>query len=89
MANLWQHYLDGFDDPDRRRQAEEWYMSRPEPIRALVRRYPPGSHAVVHGRPAYVISYFEEGLSMSHVDPSVDYDKAVAERFFVCADHLL
>jgi hypothetical protein len=92
MDSPWEEYLAGLD-PERRKMALGWYASRPEPIRDLMRRYPPGAVLRLGSHPMHVVSYQEveggpPGLQVSYTDPAVDYDGAVATRFFVCGDHL-
>jgi hypothetical protein len=87
----WEQYLASLD-ADRRKEVLEWFQSRPPNVRALFRRFPPGSTFSLDGRTAYLVSIVETtdepGMILSHVDPAEDYDKAVATRFFVCGDHL-
>jgi hypothetical protein len=95
-VSAWDDFLDGLDDPERRAAVVAWLEERPPSIRALVRRFPPGTRFVVPGKPspAYVMSYGEgetgdaTGLFLTDIDPSEDYDEAFASRYFVCVDHL-
>jgi hypothetical protein len=87
----WEHYLASLV-ADRREVVLEWFEGRPPKVRALFRRFPPGSTFSLDGRTAYVISVAETtdepGMLLSYIDPAEDYDKAVASRFFVCGEHL-
>jgi hypothetical protein len=77
------------EDPSR---PAEWFESRPPAVRALFRRFPPGSTFSIDGRTAFLISIVEMlnnlGMMMSYTDPAEDYDKAFATRFFVCWEHM-
>jgi hypothetical protein len=89
----WDQFLASFTDPEARDAALGWVNSRPPAVRDLVRRYPPGSLLMLQGRPAYVISYQEvadglPGLNVSYIDPSTDYDRAMASKLFICEEHL-
>lgn len=53
---------------------EKWLESRPQVIKDLAVKYPPGTQ--IDGR--YLVSYNEDGtLGMSWFNPAVDYDMAV------------
>jgi hypothetical protein len=87
VPSPWDLYLARLG-PEMRQRVQAWFDSRPEPIQRLMFRCPPGSWLEIHGRPAFVVSYAQDGIFMSHTNPSTDHKKALAERFFVCADHL-
>ena len=68
----------------------DWIEARPPNVRAVARRYPPGSTLDVDGRTAYVLSYEEYkdgsvGLGVSYLDPRFDYNRAMALKFHICA----
>jgi hypothetical protein len=89
----WDQFLAAFSDPEQRDATLAWVNSRPPAIRDLVHRHPPGSTFMLRGRPAYVISYQEvddgpPGLNVSYIDPSTDYDRAMASKLFICGEHL-
>jgi hypothetical protein len=87
----WEQYLKSMD-ADRRKTVLEWSQSRPPAVRALFRRFPPGSTFLIDGRTAHVVSVAETtdepGMMLSYIDPAEDYDGALATRFFVCGEHL-
>jgi hypothetical protein len=87
----WEQYLASMD-ADRRGEVLGWFESRPPAVRALFRRFPPGSTFSIDGRTAHVVSVAETtdepGMMLSYIDPAEDYDGALATRFFVCGDHL-
>lgn len=87
----WEQYLASLD-ADRREVVLEWFEGRPPKVRALFRRFPPGSTFLIDGRTAHVISVVEMlnelGIMMSYTDPAKDFDGAFATRFFVCWEHL-
>lgn len=89
-GEAWFEYL-GRPDEGSRREAKDWAESRPPQIRRLCYRRPPGTAAVVNGRAAWLVGYAETdaepGFWFSHTCPADDYDKAVRERFVVCAGH--
>lgn len=86
--SAWQHYLDTLD-PRHRPEVEQWYESRPEEIRDLCRRHPPGTAMTFKGRTVHVVSYIESdaesgpGLMVSHLDPTGDFIRAYETRFFI------
>ena len=64
---------------------EEWLATRPEVVRQMARRYPPGTKFRIHDEVMHVMSYEESGgLSVTATDPAEDYEKAVAERQPLC-----
>lgn len=64
---------------------EHWLMGRPQAVQDMARRFPPGTKLLIHGQEMHVISYLEDGaLTVSAVDPSVDYQLAVGTRQHVC-----
>ena len=73
---------------------ESWLYGRPDAVKVVARKYPPGTRIDVHGVLHHVVSYEEQddggvGLGASPIDPSKDYDGAVANRVYICPDHLL
>jgi hypothetical protein len=87
QPDSWEACLDCLGGEERI-AAEKWYNSRPPSIQALIRRFPPGTVRTIKGRTAYLIGFKTTGLTFSYTNPRVDYDEAVATRFFVCSDHL-
>lgn len=65
---------------------EKWLEGRPEVVKKMARRYPPGTRFLLHGKIMHVIAYSESGgLSVTPVDPDKNWDKAVKKRRPVCA----
>jgi hypothetical protein len=87
----YRRYRDALS-PRARRLWFAWLASRPPEIRELAEAKPPGSWTMMGGRKAHLVSYalstVGPGYHFSFTDPAVDYDAAVATRFFVCADCL-
>lgn len=77
-------------DSEERREFEAWYASRPAAVQALVRKFPAGATVVrLEGVDHFVLGYTEDDkLIVSQVDPTSDYDRAMAEKVYVCAKHL-
>ena len=70
-----------------------WFESRPPKIQALIREFPPGTVLNVEGERVYVVSYTEReddgvGLSVTPINPSVDYEGSLDFRRHLCLDHL-
>lgn len=42
-------------------ELEEWLKDRPQIIRDLARKYPPGSGWLLNGQPCEIYSYYEDG----------------------------
>lgn len=64
---------------------ESWLEGRPETIKQLARKFPPGTVIESNGERLYVISYDEDGgIGVSLIDPSEDYDGAVQSRKNIC-----
>lgn len=66
---------------------EEWLKDRPQVVKDMARKFPPGSFITDHnGVKLWVVAYNEDGgLSVSETNPGEDYKKAVATRKQVCA----
>lgn len=63
----------------------QWLASLPEAARRTAEMYPPGTKFLMHGAVNHVISYEDDGrLSVSMIDPAVNYEKSVATRQTVC-----
>ncbi len=77
---------------ENREAALAWVAARPSEIRALCQRFPPGTTAIIKGRLAYLIGYAETdgepGFYFTHIDPEKDFERATAEKFFLCGHHL-
>jgi len=66
---------------------EDWLKTRPKIIQELAKKYPPGIRLLSPDGEVFVLSYWENGsLSVSRIDPSEQYDAAVATRFNICAN---
>ncbi len=67
---------------------KEWLESRPEKVQKLAAEFPLGT--VIRtpaGVDLYLLGYTEnDGLVMSAIDPSKDFDGAVASKVFVHAE---
>lgn len=91
MTDRWDRFLAKLSAA-MRAQLVAWYNGRPPAIQALIRAVPPNTAILVGGRKAWIVSYQEisdgpPGAMFSFTNPSVDYDRASASRFYVCADH--
>ncbi len=79
--------------PDRRmtdaqlqKRWQAWLSGRPEVVRRLAEKYPPGTAFELHGRFLYVVAYTEDGgLEVSPVNPFEEYEQAVRQREPICA----
>lgn len=85
-------FLAKLDAPGRAR-FQKWFNSRPDPVKQMVRDYPPDTVLLIRGKLAWIVSYQEvkdgpSGLQLSFINPLHDYDEAVRTRFYLCADHL-
>lgn len=61
-----------------------WLKDKSQVVRDLAKKYPPGTALEVgHNKTLlHVVGYSDGGcLLVSHTDPCVDYDKAIAEKF--------
>lgn len=69
---------------------EAWIASRPECVRQLAARFPPGDRIEgPSGTIYYIIGYTEDDmLIVSPVKPWEDYDAALANKHYICAKHL-
>lgn len=64
----------------------QWLLTRPRVIQDMARRYPPDTKLSIHGRVMHVISYDESGsYGVTAIDPTVDYEGAVAARESMCS----
>lgn len=67
----------------------EWYASRPPEIRQLIDRFPPGTVVKHKEETLYVMGYFETegepGVYITPINPSDDYEGAVAAKVFAHA----
>lgn len=64
---------------------EAWLATRPPVVQDLARRFPPGTVMQTNQGRAWVIAYCDDGgIELTHIDPSTNYEQAVAERFYVC-----
>jgi hypothetical protein len=73
---------------------EAWLSTKPPLVREVARKFPPGSHAEIHGRTYWVIAYAQTAdptkvlLRFTPVNPNMDYEGAMAaEPIYICADH--
>lgn len=72
---------------------DDWIASRPPAIRALAKRFPVGDIFLINGVGHFLIGYAEsekpgdEMLIVSPIDPTDDYEAAMAAKVHVCAKH--
>ena len=65
-----------------------WGLARPKSVRRLMRKFTPGDSLEIHGQQYWLLGFTEgQDLIVSQVNPSEDYDGALASREHVCADH--
>lgn len=68
---------------------QEWIASRPECVQRLIQEFPPMTRVIVDGRMLFVFAYTEsDEILVSPINPSVDYEGAVASKEVICAKHL-
>ena len=68
---------------------EKWLAERPESVRKLAEEFPINTTVLLDGDLAYIMGYTEgDELIFSFIDPRKNYEKAVAERFLLCAKHV-
>ncbi len=68
---------------------KEWLSTLPECVQKLAAEFPPGKRLYWFGATAWVVGWHEsDQLIVSRTDPSVDYDRAVATKEYICADHV-
>lgn len=67
--------------------AEEWLASRPECVQALAKEFPMHSRFQMGDGPIlYLCGYTEDDhLIVSPLNPWEDYERAISERFYLCA----
>lgn len=64
---------------------ELWLKGKPETIKRLARRLPPGTKIESHGQTLYVVAYTEDGgVKVSKTDPAEDFRTAIQERQPIC-----
>lgn len=64
---------------------EQWLAGRPEKVREMGCRYPPGTKFKIHGKIVWLVSYCEDGTVMvSETNPSEAYETAIATRQPIC-----
>lgn len=82
------HLRKGFRDEALMEGFLDWLSTRPPCVQALCREFPIGDKIIIEGTPHHIIGYTEDDkLIISAFDPKDDYDKAVHERLYVCAEH--
>jgi hypothetical protein len=65
---------------------EYWLKTMPKVIQETAAKYPPDSTLNIKGETLYVIGYTEGGdLMASTTSPSVDYNKALETKVYLCA----
>lgn len=65
---------------------EAWLEGRPQVVKDMARKYPPGARFKIHGKVVWVIAYNEDGgLCVTETDPRENYDCAVFTREPLCA----
>jgi len=69
---------------------EAWLASRPECVQKLAAEFPHGTQVTdASGTVFYLLGYTEDDrLIVSPISPFDDYDRAMEERTYVCAEHL-
>lgn len=68
---------------------QAWLASRPEVVQRLAHQFPPGTRVHLDGDLHWVVGWDEGGLLiLSPINPSVDYDAALAAKVYLCPDHL-
>jgi len=66
-------------------ELEKWLDGRPEIIKQMATKYPPGSHLTVDGKTAWVVSFDEAGsIGLSFINPFQNYDEAMNNIFKIC-----
>jgi len=66
---------------------EEWLKTRPECVQKLAEEFPFTAMYNVE-EPHYLVGYTEnDQLILSLIDPGKDYDRALEEKIYVCAEH--
>lgn len=64
---------------------ELWLEGRPEIVKQLARKYPPGTRLMLHGKIHYVVAYREDGgITVTDIDPAVDYENSLLHRHPLC-----
>jgi hypothetical protein len=64
---------------------EDWLKDRPDIIKQLAKKYPPGTCFNLHNQFMWVIGYNEDGgLSITSIDPHINYQEAVKQKIHVC-----
>lgn len=69
---------------------EAWLATRPECVQRLAAEFPLNTVVdMPDGKRLYLCGYTEDDrLILSEIDPAVDYDAALAQRTYLCAEHL-
>lgn len=68
---------------------EEWLSTRPRCVQEMAREFPPGASFIMAGVLHYIVGYREpDVLMVSPFNPAVDYDRALAHKKYMCAEHL-
>lgn len=68
---------------------DQWLEGRPDIIRKLAYKYPPGYCFIVDDIPYWVVSYNEDGsIYVSDINPNQYYEAALMTRRLICADCL-
>lgn len=66
-----------------------WLASRPESVQKLAAEFPGGTVIMFDGVSHHILGYTEDDtLILSPVNPGVDYDSAMSNRVYLCAQHL-
>lgn len=70
---------------------QEWLQDKPQIIKDLATKFPPGTMIVIPDRGEYHVVGWNEGnaIIVSRVDPFQDYDRAIENVEYICADHIL
>jgi hypothetical protein len=66
-----------------------WIATRPECVQKLAAEFPPGKQLYLFGEIVFVLGWNEaDQVIVSTTNPNEDYDRAVATKKNVCADHV-
>ena len=65
---------------------KEWLKTRPKIVQEMAAKYPPNSTITAKGEDLYICGWTEGGdLICSTTSPSVDYEKAMETKVYICS----
>lgn len=68
---------------------ERWLATRPESVRKLAAEFPLGTTFLIKGERFYLLGYNENDMIIiSKINPHEEYDEALANKEYVCAEHV-